>query len=194
MCERWIYSTCLCFALDLDEQHRSGFRYAYSVYQVEVSCNLLFHSGRQLEQIFHGIIDRTRARLQVPQLKTILGFKGRPHRDRKGKRPRLEVTVETPTYDLTIFKLHFGKLTLKAYTKGARVLRFEAIVHNTKELRCGRRVDRFPVIVARLEQILARFMSHLYCMDTAFISDDSGGGQQFGVPRGAALESILLRA
>ena len=29
-----------------------------------------------------------------------------------------EVAVERPTYDLTIFKLHSGKLTLKIYTKG----------------------------------------------------------------------------
>ena len=172
VCERWIYSTCLCFALNLDEQHQSGFRYEYSVYQVEASCNLLFRSGRDLEQIFQGIIDRTRTRLQMPQLKTIFGFKARPHRDRKGKPPRLEVSVETPTYDLTIFKLHFGKLTLKAYSKGERVLRFEAIVHNTTELRCGRRVERFPQIVAQLEQILDRFMSHLYCVDATFISDE----------------------
>jgi hypothetical protein len=27
VCERWIYSACLCFALDLEEQERSGFRY-----------------------------------------------------------------------------------------------------------------------------------------------------------------------
>ena len=32
-------------------------------------------------------------------------------------------------YDLTIFKLHCGKLTLKIYTKGERVLRVEAIAH-----------------------------------------------------------------
>jgi hypothetical protein len=32
---RWIYSACLCFGLDLDEQARSGFRYGYSVYQAE---------------------------------------------------------------------------------------------------------------------------------------------------------------
>ena len=30
VCERWIYTTCLCFALDLDEQRQSGFRYRYS--------------------------------------------------------------------------------------------------------------------------------------------------------------------
>ena len=39
--------------------------------------------------------------------------------------------VETPTYDLTVFKVHYGAMTLKIYTKGARVLRVEVIVHNT---------------------------------------------------------------
>ena len=33
-------------------------------------------------------------------------------------------------------------LTLKAYTKGEHVLRFEAIVHNTRDLGCGRVLAR----------------------------------------------------
>jgi hypothetical protein len=172
LCERWIYSACLCFALDLEEQQGSGFHYQYSVYQVEYSHNLMFQRGGQMEQLFQGLIDRTRVRLNVKRLKTIFGVKARPHRDRKGKPPRLEVVVETPQYDLTIFKLHFGKLTLKAYTKGDRVLRFEAIVHNTKELRCGRRLERFPSIILRLREILEQFLGNLYCMDAAFISDE----------------------
>ena len=48
------------------------------------------------------------------------------------------------SYDLTVFKLHCGKLTLKIYTKGERVLRIEAVVHNTRELKCGRALDKFP--------------------------------------------------
>ena len=172
VCEAWIYSACLCFALDIAEQKKSGFCYQYSVYQVECSRNLIFHRGGQMEQIFQGLIDRTRARLDVKRLKTIFGVKGRPHRDRKGSPPRLEAVVEIPQYDLIIFKIHFGKLTLKVYTKGERVLRIEAIVHNTKELRCGRVLDRFPIIVTRLQQILERFMDNLYCMDATFVSDD----------------------
>jgi hypothetical protein len=38
---------------------------------------------------------------------------------------------------------------MKAYTKGEHVLLFEAITHNTAELRCDRILDRFPQIVAR---------------------------------------------
>ena len=46
-CERWIYSACLLFGLDLDEQARSGFTYSYSVYQVEYSRNLQFRIGHR---------------------------------------------------------------------------------------------------------------------------------------------------
>jgi hypothetical protein len=59
-------------------------------------------------------------------------------------------------YDLTVFKVHFGKLTLKAYTKGERVLRFEVVVHNVRDLGCGRVVERFPQIVAHLSAMLER--------------------------------------
>jgi hypothetical protein len=51
------------------------------------------------------------------------------------------------------------------------VLRFEAIVHNTAELRCGRMIDKFPEIVTRLAGIAERFATALDCVDTGFIGD-----------------------
>lgn len=173
VCERWIYTTCLQFALDADEQRRSGFRYAYSVYQVEYSRNLLFRTGGQMEQVFQGLIDRTRARLTVRDLKTIFGAKRRPFRTKATPAPRLALVLERPMYDLTVFKLHFGALTLKAYTKGERVLRFEAMVHNTKALGCGRVVARFPQIVARLRAMVMAFLNTVHAADQAFIADDT---------------------
>ena len=62
-----------------------------------------------------------------------------------------EVAVERPVYDLTIFKLQCGKLTLKCYTKGERVLRIEAMVHNTQHLDCGRSLEKFPHLVYLME-------------------------------------------
>src|SRR5205823_4563696 len=78
---------------------------------------------------------------------------------------------EKPTYDLTIFKLHCGKLTLKIYTKGERVLRIEVVVHNTEQLRCGRSLEKFPEIVVQAKSILGRFMDALSCIDQCFIAD-----------------------
>ncbi len=40
VCDRWIYTACLCFGLDVAEQRASGFAYDYSVYQVEYSRDL----------------------------------------------------------------------------------------------------------------------------------------------------------
>jgi hypothetical protein len=72
LCDRWAYSSCLCFALDLDEQLRSEFRYRYSVYQIEYSRNLLFARGTLLDAVYQGLIDRSRQYLDVPKLCTLL--------------------------------------------------------------------------------------------------------------------------
>jgi len=173
LCERWIYSTCLCFALTLEQQEQTNFRYRYSTYQMEYSRNLLFQRGGQMEQLFNGIIDRVRAKLDVQTLKTIFGTKRRPFRHKKNKAPRLEVVVENPTYDLTVFKLHFDKLTVKLYTKGERVLRVEVIIHNTKALPYGRSLPKFPDIANHLKEILGRFLNILHCVDNSFISGDT---------------------
>jgi hypothetical protein len=62
-------------------------------------------------------------------------------------------------------------LQVKAYTKGEHVLRFEATVHNTKELRCRRSPDHFGQIAARLAAITDRFATTLDCADIGFLPD-----------------------
>lgn len=172
VCERWIYTTCLCFALDLEEQKRSRFHYQYSNYQLEYSRNLVFEIGGHMDQVFQALIDRSRVLLDLKTVRTILGYKHRPkYRKRKKRSAEWEVAVEKPVYDLTIFRLHCGKLTLKIYTKGERVLRIETVVHNTKELRCGRSLQYFPEIVIEAKGILERFMNALSCIDQCFIAD-----------------------
>jgi hypothetical protein len=168
---RWIYTACLVFGLDLADQQRTCFIYAYSVYQVEYSRNLLFACGRKMQDVFDAVVDRTRSRLDVRQVSTLFGAKTRPRSARGRRPPRLEVAIETPAYDLTKFKVHFGNLTLKGYTKGERVLRFEAIAHNTKDLRCGKALEKFAPIVTRLKQMVEEFCTALDCVDVGFIPD-----------------------
>jgi hypothetical protein len=174
VCERWIYSACLCFALDTGEREQSGFHYQYSNYQMEYSRNLVFEIGHRMDEVFQALIDRSRSRLDLKTVKTILGYQRRPrYRRRKNCVAEWDVTLERPTYDLTIFKLHCGKLTLKIYTKGERVLRIEAVLHNSEELQCGRSLERFPWIVCLLKGILERFMNALSLIDQCFISDET---------------------
>lgn len=170
VCDRWIYSAVLCFALDLCEQQAARARYDYSVYQAEYSRNLLFRDGAEMDQVFDRVCDRTRPRLDVPRLKTLFGAKRRPHRDRK-KPAKLQAVVETPRYDLTWFKVTFGCLGLKAYTKGERVLRIEATCHNAAELGCGRVLERLPDVVARLKGMAERFCTTLDAASVGFLAD-----------------------
>jgi hypothetical protein len=140
---------------------------------MEYSRNLLFSSGREMDQVFQALIDRTRGPLDLDRVRTIFGDKKRPHYDKRKKNPtRWGVVVETPAYDVTIFKVHYGKLTLKIYTKGERVLRIEVILHNAREYRWGRSLPCFPDIVHRLRGILERFLNAVGCMNACFVSDD----------------------
>ena len=170
-CERWIYSACLCFGLDTDEQQVSGFGYGFSVYQAEYSRNLLFRDGAQMEKVFDAVVDRTRSRLDVPAVRTLFGAKARPHHDRVNNASEIGIVIERPRYGLTWFKVHFGLLQAKAYTKGEHVLRLEATVHNTRDLRTGRVLEKFPLITAALHRIADQFATTLDCVDTGFIPD-----------------------
>lgn len=155
VCERWIYSACLCFGLTREEQRRSGFAYQFSVYQIEYSRNLVFHSGRQLDEYYQSLIERIWPVLDVPRLKTIFGRSKRPH----AKRGRtLERRLERTDHDLTVFKLKFARLELKMYDKGARVLRIEMIARHIRDLRCGRQLPRVPEMLRQMRQTLLNFL------------------------------------
>ena len=63
----------MLFWTAVEEQKKSGFRYSYSIYQFEYSRNLLFRTGLHMDQVFEGMIDRTRAKLNFKKVKTIFG-------------------------------------------------------------------------------------------------------------------------
>ena len=172
ICERWIYTTCLCFALNTDEQERCGFRYQYSSFQIEYSRNLQFREGGQMEQVVQSLIDRTRVSLDLVKVKTIMGYQLRPWK-KKFRAGRYEVIVEKPMYGLTVVKVHYSKLTLKIYTKGERVLRIESIIHNTKELPNSRPLEKFPGVVKQLLGMVDRFLDAVHCVDVCFIASDT---------------------
>ena len=168
--ERWIYSTVLCFALDVADQERTGFGYHYSLFQAEYSRNLLFTSGRKMDRVFGALIDRVRGPLDLRTVKTVFGRRQRPRRHKRQPRaPVVEVSLETIEYDLTILRIRFGRLTLKIYTKGERVLRIEAMAHNARDLGCRLGASYFPEAVDALRRMVERFVEVLDCLDTTFI-------------------------
>jgi hypothetical protein len=180
--ERWIYSTCLCFALTQEEQKRIAFAYQYSVFQLELSRNLLFLRGTTMNEVYQKLIDRTRAPLDLKQVKTIFGFSHRPHKIAKRGRQSIQVVkaVEAPSYDLTVFKVKWGNLTLKIYDKGGRVLRIEVVAHNVKDLRSGKILDKLPELLKRMREMLVRFLGTVQAAHLAFL--DEGAFERWSKP------------
>jgi hypothetical protein len=182
VCQRWIYG-CLWFALDYEAQKKTGFSYKFSVYQVEYSRNFLFKRGRQLDDVYQHIINLTRERIDMPYLKTLLGRKTRPYIT-KHHSSAPEVHVQTPDYNLTVFKIHVGKLTLKLYDKGERTLRAEVVVHNTKELGCKRSLEYFETMVTKLNELMGSFINNITYAHSAIIDDGTMAKLGTAVQRG----------
>lgn len=181
VCERWIYSACLCFALTREEQQRSRFAYQYSVFQLELSRNLLFQRGATMDEVYQKLIDRTRQSLGIEQLKTIFGHTYRPHhKAKRGHETEVCKAVKAPSYDLTVFKVKWGNLTLKIYDKGCRVLRVEVVLHNAKELRCGKVLEKLPILLERMSAMLARFLDTVQVAHISFL--DQGAFEQWSEP------------
>src|SRR5260370_1202248 len=85
--DRWIYTACLVFGLDLADQQRTCFTYAYSVYQAEYSRNLLFAYGGHMDKGFNPLLDPTRSRLGIPGLRALFPAPRRPGHDRPAPSP-----------------------------------------------------------------------------------------------------------
>ena len=182
VCERWIYSSALCLGLTREEQTRSRFAYQCSVFQLELSRNLLFARGATLDEVYQKLIDRTRQPLDLEQLKTIFGYRHRPRQKLKRGSPGPEVVkaIQAPRYDLTVFKVQWGNLTLKIYDKGGRVLRVEVVVHNAKDLRCGKVLEKLPVLLERMSGMLVRFLNTVRVAHVSFL--DQGAFERWAEP------------
>src|SRR6266511_4201338 len=55
------------------------------------------------------------------------------------------------------------------YDKGNRVLRVEVIVNNIEELRCGKRLEKLPGMLARLEAMVVAFLEVVQAAHLSFI-------------------------
>ena len=175
VCDRWIYSACLCFGLDLEEQKRTGFQYSYSVYQIEYSRNLSFKRGSDLDAIYQKLVDLSRNSFHIEKVKTIFGTQRRSSRRKYKTKTRVvmaaQVTVEKQAYDLTVFRVQLGKIAIRIYDKGEHLLRIEAVAHDTRQLKCGKVITNLPKLITALRDMVIRFLNALSWAHTAFLED-----------------------
>jgi hypothetical protein len=135
-----------------------------------------------MNEVHRKLIDRTRASLDLKQVKTIFGFSHRPHKIAKRGRPADQVVkaVEAQSYDLTVFRVKWRNLTLKIYDMGGRVLRIEVVVHNVKDLRSGKVLDKLPELLKRMREMLVRFLGTVQAAHVAFL--DEGAFERWSMP------------
>ena len=70
-----------------------------------------------------------------------------------------------------MFKIHFGKLTLKIYDQGDRVLRVEIVAHNVKDLQCGALVEKLPRLLKTMEKHLNNFLNMIQAAHVSFLDE-----------------------
>ena len=76
--------------------------------------------------------------------------------------------------------LQWRNLTLKIYDKGGRVLRIEVVVHNVKDLRSGKVLDKLPQLLKRMRDMLIRFLGTVQAAHVAFL--DEGAFERWSKP------------
>ncbi len=90
----------------------------------------------------------------------------------EGAVPLEEAAARCGQGGLILGERHLRKI-LAGYVRHEHVLRFEATVHNTRELRCRRGIGNFPEIIARLAGMAERFATILDCADISFLADST---------------------
>ena len=154
-----------------EERERSGFRYQYSTYQFEYSRNSDLARESSDGTVCGGIGG---PQSDPDECKAAENDSGpeEPSPQKEEVCSGLAITIERPSYDLTIFKVYCGKMALKIYTKGERVFRAEAMAQNAEALKCGRLVEKFAMVgAATKERYWNASLKLLSCMDRCFISD-----------------------
>jgi len=93
----------------------------------------MFTIGAQMDRVFDQVVDRTRSRLDVPILRTLFGAKQRPGRNGTPDLSlKLAAVIETPRFDLTLFKLHFSELDVEGLHQ-----RFDALARRSRVAETG---------------------------------------------------------
>jgi hypothetical protein len=126
-----------------------------------------------LDGIYQKLVDLSRNSFQIEKIKTIFGTTRRsargPYKTKARKAISASVTVEKHSYNLTVFRVQFGRLAIRIYDKADRLLRIEAVAHDTRQLKCGRVIANLPKLITALRDMVVRFLNALSWAHTAFL-------------------------
>lgn len=134
----------------------AGYWWELSMRQIEVSHTIVFDAPRHARSFFEALVVDN---LDVGRPESVeLIFNG-PHRT--GRRRTLacvpKTKIVTRDTDVTV-NAFFKHSRIKQYLKDGRALRIETVVNSPDDLRCQRRLEHLPELVAKARDINHRLL------------------------------------
>jgi hypothetical protein len=127
--------------------------YRYSVAQIELATDIIFHRTAPLKALFR----------RATELGVLLGgadrtthLFGRRITQRYGG--KLQTVLDRRNEGQPILRSYYGSSFVKQYEKGDRLLRTETCINNTYDLDIGRRLDNLPALKERMQATNLRYL------------------------------------
>jgi hypothetical protein len=127
--------------------------YRYSIGQIELATDVIFHDSARLTERFRRAVDI--GLLLGGAERTTHLFGRRINRRYKGK---LETALDRREEGHPVLRSYYQTSFVKQYEKADRLLRTETCINNTYHLDIGRRLENLPALVERMAGTNRRYL------------------------------------
>lgn len=135
------------------ERHAIDPAYRYSIGQIELATDVIFHDSARLKERFRRAVDI--GLLLGGAERTTHLFGRRINRRYKGK---LETALDRREEGHPVLRSYYQTSFVKQYEKSDRLLRTETCINNTYHLDIGRRLENLPALVERMAVTNQRYL------------------------------------
>lgn len=127
--------------------------YRYSIGQIELATDVIFHDSARLKERFRRAVDI--GLLLGGAERTTHLFGRRINRRYQGK---LETALDRREEGHPVLRSYYQTSFVKQYEKADRLLRTETCINNTYHLDIGRRLENLPALVERMAGTNQRYL------------------------------------
>jgi hypothetical protein len=164
-CAQWVHQLAPRFTAQ--ERATADLHYRYSVAQIELATDVIFHRSAPLKALFQ----------RATELGILLGganrtthLFGRRITARYGG--KLQTVLDRRNQGQPILRSYYGSSFVKQYEKGDRLLRTETCLNNTYDVGVGRHLEHLPELK---ERMLATNLRYLEVQADLLASTVDGG-------------------
>jgi hypothetical protein len=135
------------------ERARVDLRYRYSLAQIELATDVIFHPPSPLRALFRRAVELG---LLLGGADRTTHLFGRQITQRYGG--KLQTVLDRRNEGHPVLRSYYQTSFVKQYEKAETLLRTETCINNTYHLNVGRRLDNLPKLVERMTETNQRFL------------------------------------